>query len=83
MNIPEIMKIRKSRRINFFEKLYAGYWWFGECFSEWYYCMTHPEDTGGDFFCHICTDYVSYEETTYYTTGKLIGDFYGTRRPRS
>jgi hypothetical protein len=28
--------------------------------------MNDPEDTGGDFFCHICSDYVKYEEDTYY-----------------
>lgn len=55
-----------NRPMNFFEKLYCGYYWFGECWSEWIYCMTHPEDDGWDFFCHICTDYVAYEQDTYY-----------------
>ena len=55
-----------NRPMNFFEKLSVGWWWFGECCSEWVYCMTHPEDDGGDFFCHLQTDYVSYEEDMYY-----------------
>jgi hypothetical protein len=57
-----------NRSMNFFEKIQVGWWWcISECLSEWVYCMTHPEDSGGDFFCHICTDYVKYEEDTYYT----------------
>ena len=52
--------------MNFFEKLHSGWWWIGECFDEWCWTMTHPEDTGGDFFCHICSDYVGYEEDAYY-----------------
>lgn len=55
-----------NRPMNFFEKLSVGWWWFGECWSEWVYCMMHPEDNGGDFFCHLCTDYISYEEDMYY-----------------
>jgi hypothetical protein len=53
--------------MNFLEKLEAGKYWFWECLLEWIWCMTHPEDTGGDFFCHICCDYCKYEEDTYYT----------------
>jgi hypothetical protein len=58
------MKI--NRPMNVFEKLEAGRYWFWECLLEWIWCMTHPEDTGGDFFCHICSDYVKYEESEYY-----------------
>jgi hypothetical protein len=47
--------------MSFLQKLYTGWWWFGECFSEWCYTMANPENTGGDFFCHICSDYVAYE----------------------
>ena len=60
----KVMKI--NRPMNVFEKLEAGRYWFWECLLEWIWCMTHPEDTGGDFFCHICSDYVKYEESTYY-----------------
>jgi hypothetical protein len=50
--------------MNFFERLFVGWWWFGQCFEEWYWCMTHAENNGGDFFCHLCSDYVGY---IYYT----------------
>ena len=60
----EVMKI--NRPMNVFEKLDAGWYWFWECFWIWVMCITNPEDTGGDFFCHICSDYVKYEEDTYY-----------------
>ena len=60
----EVMKI--NRPMKFFEKLDAGWYWFRECFWVWVMCITNPEDTGGDFFCHICSDYVKYEEDTYY-----------------
>lgn len=66
MYIPEVIKQRKNRKMNFIEKLHCGFYWFGECFSEWVWCMTHPEDNGGDFFRHICSDYVAYEESVYY-----------------
>ena len=56
--------------MNFVEKLEAGRYWFWECLLEWVWCMTHPEDTGGDFFCHINTDYCAYEESVYYTEDK-------------
>jgi hypothetical protein len=55
-----------KRPMNLIEKLACGWWWFGEGVLEWIWCMTHPEDDGGDFFCHICSDYVAYEEETYY-----------------
>ena len=65
---PEVYKSMKiNRKMNFLEKLEAGKYWFWECLLEWIWCMTHPEDTGGDFFCHICCDYCKYEEDTYYT----------------
>ena len=54
--------MKYNRPMNFVEKLEAGRYWFWECLLEWIWCMTHPEDTGGDFFCHICSDYVGYEE---------------------
>ena len=60
--------VKYNRPMNFVEKLEAGRYWFWECLLEWIWCMTHPEDTGGDFFCHICSDYVGYEESTYYET---------------
>ena len=59
--------MKYNRPMNFIEKLEAGRYWFWECLTEWSWCMTHPEDTGGDFFCHICSDYCAYEENTYYT----------------
>jgi hypothetical protein len=52
--------------MSFFQKLYSGWWWFGECFNEWTWCITDPDNTGGDFFCHLCSDYVAYEEETYH-----------------
>lgn len=52
--------------MNFFEKLQVGWWWCLQIFEEWYYTMTHPEDDGRDFFCHLQTDYVAYEEDLYY-----------------
>lgn len=64
---PGVYKSMKfNRKMNFLEKLEAGRYWFWECLLEWIWCMTHPEDTGGDFFCHICSDYVKYEEDIYY-----------------
>ena len=64
---PEVYKSMKyNRPMNVFEKLEAGWYWFRECFWVWVMCITNPEDTGGDFFCHICSDYVKYEEDTYY-----------------
>ena len=42
----------------------TGWWWFRECFLEWTYCMSDPDNLGGDFFCHICSDYCAYEEAT-------------------
>ena len=55
-----------KRKMRLDEKLHSGWYWFWECFDEWCYTMTHPEDTGGDFFCNINTDYVAYEEDFYY-----------------
>jgi hypothetical protein len=55
-----------KRKMRIDEKLYSGWWWFWQCFDEWVYCMTHPEDNGGDFFCNINTDYCAYEEDFYY-----------------
>jgi hypothetical protein len=52
--------------MSLFEKLSSGFWWFRECFDEWVYCMTTPEDDGFDFFCHINTDYCRYVEEFYY-----------------
>jgi hypothetical protein len=64
---PEVYKSMKiNRPMNVFEKLDAGWYWFRECFWIWVMCITNPEDTGGDFFCHICSDYVKYEEDMYY-----------------
>ena len=55
-----------NRPMNFFEKIQVGWWWVLQIFEEWCYTMTHPEDSGGDFFCHLQTDYVAYEEEMYY-----------------
>ena len=55
-----------NRPMNFFEKLQSGWYWFCECWGEWCYTMTHPEDNGRDFFCDINTDYCAYEEDMYY-----------------
>lgn len=55
-----------KRPMNFIEKLHSGWWWFFECVNEWIWCMTHPEDNGADFFCHINSDYCKYEEEMYY-----------------
>jgi hypothetical protein len=55
-----------NRPMNFFEKIQVGWWWVLQIFEEWCYTMTHPEDSGGDFFCHLQTDYVAYEEDVYY-----------------
>ena len=55
-----------NRSMNFFEKIQVGWWWVLQIFEEWCYTMTHPEDSGGDFFCHLQTDYVAYEEDVYY-----------------
>ena len=56
-----------NRPMNFFEKLSAGWWWFGECWSAW--CYTMFDENGeefGDFFCHLQSDYVRYEQEMYY-----------------
>ena len=55
-----------NRPMNFFEKIQVGWWWVLQIFEEWCYTMTHPEDSGGDFFCHLQTDYVAYEQEMYY-----------------
>jgi hypothetical protein len=59
----EVMKY--NRPMNIFEKLQAGWWWFGECFDEWCWTMTHDD---GEFFNYIQSDYVKYEEDMYYET---------------
>ena len=66
INPDIILHMKINRPMNVFEKLDAGWYWFRECFWVWVMCITNPEDTGGDFFCHICSDYVKYEEDTYY-----------------
>ena len=55
-----------NRSMNFFEKLVAGWYWFGECYAEWSWQMTHTEDEYWEFFDYLQTDYVGYEEDTYY-----------------
>ena len=57
--------MKYNRPMNVFEKLYAGWWWIGECFDEWCYTM-RSED--GEFFNYIQSDYVAYEEDMYYET---------------
>ena len=51
--------------MNFLEKLQVGWWWFGECFDEWYWQMTHDD---GEFFNYLQTDYIQYEIDMYYET---------------
>ena len=61
---PEVYKSMKyNRPMNIFEKLHSGWWWFGECFDEWCYTMTHDD---GEFFNYLQSDYVKYEEDMYY-----------------
>ncbi len=61
---PEVYKSMKyNRPMNVFEKLHSGWWWFGECFDEWCWTMTHDD---GEFFNYIQSDYVAYEEDMYY-----------------
>jgi len=61
---PEVYKSMKyNRPMNVFEKLHSGWWWFGECFDEWCWTMTHDD---GEFFNYIQSDYVGYEENMYY-----------------
>ena len=55
--------MKYNRPMNFFEKLHSGWWWIGECFDEWCWTMTHDD---GEFFNYIQSDYVAYEEDTYY-----------------
>jgi len=50
--------------IDTFRSIADGWWWFRECFLEWCYCITDPDDTGGDFFCHICSQWRPYNERT-------------------
>ena len=57
----EVMK--HNRPMNVFEKLHSGWWWFGECFDEWCWTMTHDD---GEFFNYLQSDYVKYEEDMYY-----------------
>jgi len=58
---PVIMKY--NRPMNFWEKLQAGWYWFGECFNEWCWTMTHDD---GELFNYLQSDYVKYEEDMYY-----------------
>lgn len=60
----------KWKIMTFFEKLQAGYYWFG----EWCYCMTHLEDNGRDFFLDINIDYAAYEQDICYAQAGHIYD---------
>lgn len=61
---PGVYKSMKyNRPMNVFEKLHSGWWWFGECFDEWCWTMTHED---GEFFNYLQSDYVKYEEDMYY-----------------
>ena len=62
-NWKKLQQMQHNRKMNIFEKLQAGWWWIGECFDEWCWTMTHDD---GEFFNYIQTDYVKYEEDTYY-----------------
>jgi hypothetical protein len=55
--------MKYNRPMNFVEKLEAGRYWFWECLLEWIWTMTHDD---GEFFNYIQSDYVAYEEDTYY-----------------
>jgi hypothetical protein len=55
---------RYPRKMGFFEKLIAGWWWIGKIVGEWAWTMTH--DDHWEFFDYLQTDYVKYEETTHY-----------------
>ena len=57
----EVMKY--NRPMNIFDKLQSGWYWCGEIFEEWCYTMTHDD---GEFFHYLQSDYVGYEEDTYY-----------------
>lgn len=41
MNIKEVLKHRKNRPMNFFQKIWEGWYWFSECFDEWVRTMTN------------------------------------------
>ena len=61
---PGVYKSMKyNRPMNVFEKLHSGWYWFGECFDEWCWTMTHED---GEFFNYLQSDYVKYEEDMYY-----------------
>ena len=55
--------MKYNRPMNFWEKLQAGWYWFGECFEEWCYIMTNED---GELFNYLQSDYVAYEEDMYY-----------------
>jgi hypothetical protein len=55
--------VKYNRPMNVFEKLQAGWWWFGECFGEWCYTMINED---GELFNYLQSDYVAYEEDMYY-----------------
>ena len=57
--------MKYNRPMNVFEKLHAGWYWIWECFDEWCYTMLYDD---GEFFNYLQTDYVKYEEDTYYET---------------
>ena len=50
--------------MNAFEKLQAGWWWTARIFEAW--CDTMTNDEYWEFFLHLQSDYVKYEEDTYY-----------------
>ncbi len=54
-----------KRKMRFYEKLHAGWWWFGQVFQEWLWTMTHESPTC-EFFDYINMDYIKYEEDIYY-----------------
>ena len=62
-NWGKLQQMKYNRPINFFEKLQAGWYWFGECFNEWCYTMANED---GELFNYLQSDYVAYEEEMYY-----------------
>ena len=63
--------MKYNRPMNVFEKLQAGWWWTGQIFEEW--CDTMTNDEYWEFFQYLQTDYVAYEEDTYYTDTPRTG----------
>lgn len=55
-----------NRKMNIFEKLYAGWWWCSQIFEEWCWTMKSQNDEDWEFFNYLQTDYIQYEIDMYY-----------------